>query len=390
MNIRRARLGRRVSQGTGCLMLLLGLLAAGCHAGSPSAFKSQVATSAPGSASGGPTTGSSGGSGPSSAAPAKPPSAVPPARLSVAQLVDLLQHVNRATVKFGLHDNLGCPMATLKVQAGSDGYLGVYHCLIAGRYDVRLATSTDLLHWAFRAVLDAHASQPTIQPLPDGSYLLAVEADNSGNPGPGRRWLRFQHYSSFKALLGSHPDRKFDAPHTVTAPTRGAEGTPNIYSATLRQGIARSRIEVGFHYLDHGLDRQARGTLTDFSSWSARPDESLDAALSNAGLTGKHGDRDSVTVGSARVTVLEAQDRPHSARWRVAVLEGSDRLIGILDVRTPGRSTSFANPTVSLLRLPSGQPGMVTTMYLHRAGSARKEAGEMIYFQPLPGVGAAS
>jgi hypothetical protein len=130
--------------------------------------------------------------------------------------------------------------------------------------------------------------------------------------------------------------------------------------------------------------------LIDFVSWSARPDESLDAALSKAGLAGKHGDRDSVTLGSATITVLEAQDRPGSARWRVAVLDGSDRLVRILDIRTPGRSTSFANPTVSLLRLPSGQGGMVTTMYLHRTGSARKETGELIYFQPLPGSAAAS
>jgi hypothetical protein len=387
MNTRRVHLDRRMSRGVSCVALMLGLLAAGCHAGSaPSAFRSQAAPSTRAGAS----TEVSGGRSPSSAAPVTPRSAVPPTQLSLAAFVDRLQHVDRATAKFGLHDNLGCPMATLKVQAGGEGYLGVYHCLITGRYEVRLATSTDLVHWAYRAVLDVHASQPTFQPLPDGSYLLAVEADNGGNPGPGRRWLRFRHYSSLNALLGSHPDRRFDAPHTVASPTRGAEGTPNIYAATLRKGIAKSRIEVGFHYLDHGLDRQARGSLIDFVSWSARPDESLDAALSKAGLAGKHGDRDSVTVGSATITVLEAQDRPGSARWRVAVLDGSDRLVRILDIRTPGRSTSFANPTVSLLRLPSGQGGMVTTMYLHRTGSARKETGELIYFQPLPGSAAAS
>lgn len=388
MSTRRVGLDRRVSQGLSCMTLTLGLLAAGCHAGSaPSAFKSPAAPSTHGSGSGE----ASSGTNHTSAAPPKPRSALPPARLTVAAVIDGLQHVSRETAKFGLHDNLGCPMATLKVSAGGGEYLGVYHCLIAGQYDVRLATSTDLVHWAYQAELDAHASQPTLQPLSDGSYLLAVEADNGGNSGPGRRWLRFRHYPSLGALLGAHPDRTFNAPHTVTAAMRGAEGTPNIYAATIRRGIARSRVEVGFHYLNHGLDRQARGTLTDFTSWSAQPDESLDEALSKAGLTGKHGDRDSVTLGNSTMTVLEAQDKPGSSRWRIVVLlDGPSQPAHILDIQTPGRSRSFANPTVTLLRLPTGQPGMVTTMYLPRTGSAPKETGELIYFQPLPGRAAAS
>jgi hypothetical protein len=379
MIARRARGNRAALRGISSLTLALCLAVTGCHSGSaPSAFRSQTSpnvkapstTHAPNSSSG---------------APGKARPATPLPRLSAAEFIDGLQNVSRASVKFGLHDNLGCPMATLKVSADGGGYLGVYHCLIQGRYDVRLATSADLVHWSFQADLDSHASQPTIQALSDRSYLLAVEADNGGRPGPGRRWLRFRHYPSLGALLASHPDRTFNAPHTVTALRRGAEGTPNIYAAVVRQGIARSRIEVGFHYLHDGLDRQARGVLTDFTSWSAQPDESLDAALSNAGLTGKHGDRDSVTLGSTTMTVLEAQDRPDSSRWRVVVLQGSARAVRILDIKTPGRSSSFANPTVTLLRLPTGQLGMVSTMYLPRTGSARKETGELIYFQPLPG-----
>lgn len=388
MSTRRARLDRRISQGVCCTTLLLALAAAGCHSGSaPSAFKSQPAPSVKGSATGPSSSQVSSGS---TAGSATPRSVEPPARLSAAAVIDDLQHVGRATAKFGLHDNLGCPMATLKVVAGGEGYLGVYHCLIAGRYNIRLATSTDLVHWAYQAELDVHASQPTLQPLSDGSYLLADEADNGGSSSPGRRWLRFQHYPSLSALMAAHPDRTFNAPHTVTAPTRGAEGTPNIYAATLRRGIARSRIDVGFHYLIHGLDRQARGILTDFTSWSAQPDDSLDAALTNAGLTGKHGDRDSIALGSSTLTVLEAQDRPGSSLWQVVVFDGTTQPARIVDIQTPGRSRSFANPTLTLLRLPSGQRGMVTTMYLPRTGSAPKETGELIYFQPLPGRADAS
>ncbi len=212
----------------------------------------------------------------------RPVSAAPAQLPSGSWLVDALENVGQATAKFGLHDDLGCPMATLKIIDSPDGYLGVYHCLLAGQFRVRLARSTDLLHWSFQAEPDSRASQPTLAQLPDHSFVLAVEADNGDGAGPGRRWLRFRHYAGLAALLGAHPDRTFDAPHTLTAATRGAEGTPNIYSARLLAGVARSRIEVGFHYLHLGLDRQAHGELTDFSAWTARPDAALDTALSKA------------------------------------------------------------------------------------------------------------
>lgn len=298
-------------------------------------------------------------------------------------LIGALENVDLATAKFGLHDDLGCPMATLKIVDSADGYLGVYHCLLADQFTVRLARSTDLAHWAFQAELDSKASQPTLAQLSDSSFVLAVEADNGNSAGPGRRWLRFRHYSGLPALLGAHPDRTFDTPHTLTAATRGAEGTPNIYSARLSSSIAKSRIEVGFHYLHLGLDRQARGELTDFSAWSTRPDDGLDTALSRAGLLGKHGDRDALALGSTTVTVLEAQDG-RDPFWHPTLLTSAGATI-VLHIRTPRRSRSFANPTMSLLRLPTGAPGLVATMYLPRTGAAAKEAGELLYFRPLPG-----
>ena len=51
------------------------------------------------------------------------------------------------------------------------------------------------------------------------------------------------------------------------------EGTPNIYSVSLTPDIDHSIIDVGFHYQRNcDLDRQARGRLTNFTSWTAAAD----------------------------------------------------------------------------------------------------------------------
>jgi len=298
--------------------------------------------------------------------------------------MNAIQHVASANPTFGLHDDAGIPMETLKIDAYPGGYLGVYHYRLADHYVVRLATSIDLVHWAFRTQLDVDASQPTLASLSDGTYLLAVEADNAGRPGPGRRWLRFRHYAGRDALLSGRADRIFDAPHTLTAANRGAEGTPNIYSAVLRPGIGRSRIEVGFHFLEAGVDREALGTLTNFTSWVTRRNGSLDAALIKIGMAGKHGDRDSVMAGSTIDTLVESQNG-RDKLWRVALFDPRTSMIHPLRIETPAGSTSFANPTVTYAPLPSGEPGIVITLYVPRTGSAVGEVGELLYYRSLPG-----
>src|SRR2546428_475820 len=56
------------------------------------------------------------------------------------------------------------------------------------------------------------------------------------------------------------------------------EGTPNIYAATLNPDIRHSVINVGFHYhRDCQLDQEARGTLTNFSTWTAQADSNVNA-----------------------------------------------------------------------------------------------------------------
>jgi hypothetical protein len=286
-----------------------------------------------------------------------------------------------------LRDSTGMPMETLKVVSYPQGYLGVYHHHTAKGFVVRIATSTNLRIWHFWSQLEFNASQPTLAAVSGGGYLLAVEADNGGgSTGPGRRWIRFRYYPSLQDLLLARSARSFDAPHTLAPADRGAEGTPNIYSVALKRDIAHSRIKVGFHYLVGGVDREARGTLVDFSTWTTGKDGALDSALDQAGLHGKHGDRDAVTVVANRTfTVVEAQNGSDNT-WRVELFDATSGSLWPLKIKTPGGSKSFANPTILRTTLPNGEPGIVMTCYLPMPGAAAGEAGELLYFFQVPAL----
>jgi len=181
--------------------------------------------------------------------------------------------------RYGLTDSSGNRMDTVKIIVNpAGGYLGIYH---TGNR-VHLATSADLLTWVFRRTLDAQASQPTIRALPTGGFLTAVEFNNlAGSDG----LLRFRHYANLAALLAGTANRERAIPRSLSACN---EGTPNIYSVSLTPDIDHSIIDVGFHYHRNcDVDRQARGRLTNFSSWTATAetgsDDRLIAACSTSG-----------------------------------------------------------------------------------------------------------
>ena len=304
--------------------------------------------------------------------------------VSAAWLATAIQQVTAGSPHFGLRDSTGAPMQTLKVvPSASFGYLGVYHCVKDGRFEVRLATSTTLRTWAFRAVLDTHASQPTLARAPNGGYVLAVEADNRAGPGPGRRFLRLRYYPNVSALSSGHAARTFVAAHTLAGIGRGAEGTPNIYSVRLSPDIAHSRIVVGFHYLTGDVDREATGTLIDFRFWKGGPDMAFDRALLAIGLNGKHGDRDAIATSSGMVDIVECQ-RSVDGLWNLALYDRTRHTARVLTLRTPGGSRSFANPTVSYAPLPGGSPGIVVSVFVPQTGAARGESGELLYVRRLP------
>jgi acid phosphatase type 7 len=301
-----------------------------------------------------------------------------------AQLESILQDVPGATsYRYGVKDNLGNTMDTLKIiDNRQGGYLGVYHTLVSGVFRVKLATSSDLINWTFRTDLAGNASQPTIQQLPGGGFLVAYEQDvGCTGLGPGGRCLRFLHYPSLDALLAHSPNRSFQAPRTLS---QCAEGTPNIYSAILSPDIDHSTIRVGFHYFRNcDVDRQAAGTLTSFSQWSAWVTSEPNTAIEGFGVNGNIGDRDAMFFGTTQYRLSEGQlVKGDWSSWRPFLFSWASGAKQ-LDVHTHGGSTSFANPTFTQVKTPAGYPAVVATMFLPLQGAAPGEAGELVYWKKL-------
>lgn len=310
-------------------------------------------------------------------------------------LISLIQNVQQATARqYGLRDSGGQTMDTLKViQSPAGGYLGVYHYLASdGSFHVRLATSRDLVgpstdNWLVQADFGPHESQPTIAYLSDGSFLMVVEADTNGSPTP-KIWLRFKHFLNIGALLAGRINRVFDAPHTLVPVNSGAEGTPNVYSASLSPDFAHSTIDVGFHYyMNFDVDRQARGTLTTSgsnSSWTTHVETKLNQALLATGdVKGNIGDRDNMLWGGRSYNLHEVQlAKRDFGTWRIDLYDWSTNVATRLAIKTDRRSTAFSNPTFTNVKSPrSNRQAVVVTLFVPSEGAASGEGGELIYYK---------
>jgi hypothetical protein len=299
------------------------------------------------------------------------------------RLRELIENVTGARYVLGARDSAGNGMDTAKIiEDPAGGYLAVYHSLRQGAFSVLLATSDDLISWTRRAQLARNASQPYITALPDRSYLVAWEAHSRGY-----NWLSFRRYADRTGLLAASPAQVFNVPHTQVPERLWAEGTPNVYAAWLNQDGERSVIDVGFHYFRDGLvDRQARGTLVDFSRWSTRREPDLDAALLAHGVHGNIGDRDALVFGGERFTLIEGQlARSDFSSWRTFLYPHRTGQATPLAPRTPGGSAAFANPAVTALTGPDGRPTLVVSVFLPSEGAAPGEAGQLIYFRTADG-----
>jgi len=287
-----------------------------------------------------------------------------------AELRYCIERVTQAAARqYRTYDDVGHTMDGLKIIANPNagGFIGVYQTYREGTFDAHLATSADLLHWTWRAVLDQSAAQPAIKAA-DAGFVVVTETD-------GDNHLRFYYYDSWQALLNASPSKTYDAPRTLSS---CAEGTPNIYAGD------STRVEVGFHYWSQcDVGRQARG-VTDWSSWSAAPEPALDNAIVAYGMAGV-GDRDGpLTFRGYQFAVIEGEGvRNQWNSWRVFLYDYQTQTADLLNIRTDAGSISFGNPTIEHVQI-GGRQALVMTLFVFLDGSLANENGSLVYYRTLP------
>jgi hypothetical protein len=259
------------------------------------------------------------------------------------------------------------------IQDPAGGYLAVYHTYLSGTPRVSVATSSDLINWTFRRELGTFASQPHIMALPQGAYVLAWEQEPNNH-------IAFRYYATRNDLLNGVASRSFDAPRTLSS---CAEGTPNIYSVTLSPDIDHSVIDVGGHYYwNCDRDRQQRGRLTNFRSWSTSAQGYVDNALLHWGVGGNIGDRDALNYKGYAYGLMEGQYTKNDfGSWRSFIYDYQTGNAEPLNMHTDAGSTAFANPSFTALTAPNGQRAIAVSMFLPSEGAKPGEAGQLIFYR---------
>lgn len=296
-----------------------------------------------------------------------------------AEFESYIQNVTSATAStYNAEDSNGNGMDCAKIiQDPNGGYIAVYHVLqSSGLFSVYLATSTDLIHWTYQTVLGTGASQPTIQFLSNGGFLVLWEQVNSSGAD---NHIHFNYYSSRSNLFSATVAQSFDAPQTLST---CAEGTPSIYSVTLSPDIAHSVIDVGGHYyMNCDKDQEQHGKLINFSTWVTAPAAQINNAILYWGVAGNIGERDALNYRGYNFELIEGDlELGNWADWDIYCYDFQTGNSDKLSITTAGGSTSFANPRITRLIAPNGQPAIVTTIFIPSQGAASGEAGELIYY----------
>lgn len=272
-------------------------------------------------------------------------------------------------------DDQGRGMDCLKVeQAARDLYIGVHHRLKDKDFELCLVESKDLKSWRHQRVIAFKGHQGTLTRV-GARWLLAWEQTNSNG-----NHVRLEAFSSLENLRKGVVEKSADIERTLSP---RAEGTPSIESVSFNRGWERSTIRIGFHYWrDADVDRQATGTLSGFKEWSASPVDTVNKDLEPI-YRGNIGDRDTANFGPYAISLMEGQlTKGHWSSWRILARVGQGKF-NPLDIKTPGGSTSFANPTITSVNLPDGRPGAIVTLFLPAQGNAAKESGELVYAFPV-------
>jgi hypothetical protein len=110
---------------------------------------------------------------------------------------------------------------------------------------------------------------------------------------------------------------------------------------------------------------------TDTSGSTSPPRPIYDNALLYWGVGGNIGDRDQAVFLGYSFGLIEGQDtKGDFGSWRTFVYDYQTGNANRTSIRTDGGSTAFANPTVTALRAPNGQPAILVSLFFPSEGAA--------------------
>ncbi len=302
-----------------------------------------------------------------------------------------LENITTATKKrMRTRDSEGRGLDTLDVipDPAGKGYLGFYHSRVNREFELRFATSQDLMTWKYERTLLPNADMPAIKYLTarKGFLLLHEQWGKPGSRSPSN--LSLQYYPSRTALFRGKPSKNFLFPLTQ-ARRYGSnlEGTPSF----LKVSTSGNRIEVGFHFYNARggrVDRNARGVLTDFFSdtptWNSRPWHELNRDFYENGIYANIGDRSTGRIFGQRYMLIEGQFKYGDfGSWRSWYWDPLKSKIFPLYLKTEKGSTAFGNMTWKFLTSPMGKPAVFSSAFIFSEGAGSGEAGQAVWYYEI-------
>lgn len=292
---------------------------------------------------------------------------------SRAKLHSIIENVALANARrYDTKDNLSQSMDCAKIiNNPNGGYLAVYHHYVNGVPKVFIASSANFTTWTMVKELASQASQPTIAVASDGGFVMAWEQE------PGNH-LKICYYTDLVNLYNATPSKTCDVTRKLS---NCAEGTPSIYSAS------STLVDVGFHYYQNcDVDRQARGTLTNFSTWTCKAQDNVDNAMLYWGVKGNIGDRDAFEFEGYKFGLFEGQFiKGDFGSWRSFIYDYQTGNAEQLNIATDKGSTAFANPTASNMII-DGKKALAITLFVPSEGAKNGEAGALIYYKTIENI----